>query len=93
MIGQQAYFGTRFAPVTARFVRFSISITNDGAQPCLDELEVYGPESDRNLALASSGAKASASSLLPGYAIHQIPHLNDGRYGNGRSWIAGFSRR
>ncbi|HUT11183.1 MAG TPA: hypothetical protein VMY42_11845, partial [Thermoguttaceae bacterium] len=57
-------------------------------QPCIDELEIYGPDGERNLALAGSGAKATASSCLPGYAIHQIPHLNDGLYGNDRSWIA-----
>ncbi len=44
-----------------------------------------------DLALASAGAKATASSCLPGYAIHQIAHLNDGRYGNSQSWIAATS--
>ena len=34
------------------------------------------------------GREASASSCLPGYAIHQVPHLNDGLYGNSHSWIA-----
>lgn len=42
----------------------------------------------RNLALLP-GAKARASSCLPGYAIHQIAHLNDGWYGNSASWISG----
>ncbi len=41
----------------------------------------------RNLALLPT-AKAAASSTLPGYAIHQVAHLNDGWYGNSRSWIA-----
>lgn len=77
-----------FPPVRARFVRFTISATRDGAQPCLDELEVYGPDHARNLALASAGARATASSLLPGFAIHQVAHLNDGRYGNDWSWIS-----
>ena len=41
-----------------------------------------------NLALASTGALAFARDLLPGYpAIHNIPHLNDGLYGNSYSWI------
>lgn len=79
----------RFAPVLARFVRFTVTATNNGAEPCLDELEVYGPKSDTgNLALASTGALATASSLLPGYAIHQIKHLNDGLHGNSHSWIS-----
>jgi hypothetical protein len=78
----------RFAAVEARFVRFCVAATTDGAAPCLDELEVYGPDGDGNLALAERGAKASASSLLPGSDIHRVEHLNDGRHGNGRSWIS-----
>jgi hypothetical protein len=79
----------RFAPVEAVHVRFTITATIDGAQPCIDELEVYGPDDPcRNLALASAGSKATASSLLPGYPIHQIAHVNDGQHGNARSWIS-----
>lgn len=80
-----------FTPVEARFVRLVIpdSVQN---QPCIDELEIYGPGDDENLALAATGAKASASSCLTGYVIHQIAHLNDGLYGNGHSWIAAGSR-
>ena len=77
-----------FSPVPARFIRFTTLATGEGAEPDLDELQVYGPEPDQNLALASAGAKASASSLLPGYPIHQIPHLNDGKLGNDWSWIS-----
>jgi hypothetical protein len=77
-----------FAPVTARLVRLQILATADGAEPCIDELEVYGPDRAHNLALATAGAKATASSLLPGYPIHQVHHLNDGRRGNSRSWIS-----
>lgn len=78
----------RFDPVEVRFVRFSITATNQG-EPCLDELEVFtvGPDS-RNVALASNGAKVTASSTLPGHAIHKLEHINDGRYGNERSWIS-----
>jgi len=77
-----------FEPVTARWVRFTILATRDGAEPCLDELQVFGPDGDRNLALASTGAKAAASGLLPGFPIHQIEHLNDGKFGNEWSWIS-----
>jgi len=76
----------RFEPVQARFVRFTITATTGNSQPCVDELEVYAA-GEENLALAARGAKATASSLLPGYKIHQVHHLNDGRYGNARSWI------
>jgi hypothetical protein len=78
-----------FTPVVARFVRFSISQTDAGGQPCLDELEVFGAGPNaRNVALARAGTKVKVSSTLPGYAIHQPTHLNDGRYGIDRSWIS-----
>ncbi len=80
-----------FTPSPARFIRLVIQEAEHG-QPCLDELEVYGPGAKENLALASRGAKAAASSCLPGYTIHQVAHLNDGRYGNSHSWIAAGSR-
>ncbi|MCY2955348.1 MAG: hypothetical protein NTU53_25760 [Planctomycetota bacterium] len=77
-----------FTPTDARFIRLVIYASNAN-QPCIDELEVYAADGNANLALASSGARAAASSCLPGYAIHQISHLNDGLYGNSHSWIAG----
>ena len=77
-----------FAPVRAKFVRFTILKTNR-AEPCLDELEIFTAESpSRNVALASSGARIITSGTLPGYRIHKSEHLNDGLYGNGRSWIS-----
>lgn len=79
-----------FPAQDARFLRLVIHRASAG-QPCIDELEVYGAGGKDNLALASRGAKASASSCLQGYAIHKIEHLNDGRYGNDWSWIGGSS--
>ena len=83
----------RFEPVEARMVRLTILATSDRTEPCLDEVEVYSTATvDRapahNVALASAGGKASASSEYPNAAIHKIAHLNDGRHGNGRSWIS-----
>lgn len=79
----------RFAPVDARLVRFTIIATNNGAAPCIDELEIWTPGPDsHNVALATAGARASASSTIPGHAIHQVSHLIDGLYGNGHSWIS-----
>ncbi len=72
--------------VEAKFVRLAI-LTSSG-HPCIDELEIYAAGSNDNLALASGGAKATASSLLEGHAIHQVANLNDGKYGNSHSWIA-----
>jgi hypothetical protein len=78
-----------FTPVIARHLRFTISRTDSGAQPCLDELEVFSAGSNsRNVALASGEAKVKVSSTLPGFAIHQPQHLNDGRFGNEWSWIS-----
>jgi hypothetical protein len=75
-----------FPPVDALAVRFTITAST-GAEPCIDELEVYG-ESGRNLALASTGAVAEASGTLPGYNAHKLDHLNDGLTGNEHSWIS-----
>ena len=80
-----------FPPQEAKLVRLVVRATSDGAQSCLDELEVYGPDGGPNLALADRGAKASASSCLAGYAQHAITHLNDGQYGNDHSWIPATS--
>jgi hypothetical protein len=77
-----------FEAVEARFVRLTILATRDGTEPCLDEVQVFGPGSTDNLALAASGARASASSLLQGFDIHKVEHLNDGKFGNERSWIS-----
>lgn len=76
-----------FTPRETRFVRLLIRKAHAGAA-CLDELEVYGPGSKTNFALAARGASAEASSVIAGYAIHSVAHLNDGQFGNGRSWIA-----
>jgi hypothetical protein len=75
-----------FPPHEARLVR--LVILGSPTQPCIDELEVYAADGKQNLALAPRGARAAASSCLPGYRFHKIEHLNDGRYGNSRSWIA-----
>ena len=57
--------------------------------PCPPELvPTEDGKGNFNLALLED-AKPDADSLLPGYAIHQIEHLNDGFYNNCRSWISG----
>jgi hypothetical protein len=80
----------RFAPVAARRLRFTVKKTT-GAEPGLDELEVFSAAaSPRNVALASAGTKATASSVYP-LELHRIDHLNDGQYGNPHSWISNES--
>ncbi len=76
----------RFDAREALYVRVTLE-AGGGMAPCLDELEVYGPDGAANLALADGGAVATALSCIAGYGAHAITHLNDGRYGNGRSWI------
>ncbi len=76
-----------FDPVEACHVRLVIRAANQN-QPCLDEVEIYGLDSDKNLALASEGAKPTASSCISGYTKHAIKNLNDGQYGNDFSWIS-----
>ena len=78
------------APVEAKFLRFTI-LAATGGEPCIDELEVWSDA--RNVALATNGAKATASGSLAGYEIHKLEHVNDGKAGNGRSWIASESGR
>lgn len=79
-----------FAPVEAKFVRFTI-LAATGGEPCIDELEVWA--TDRNVALATNRTKATASGSLAGYEIHKLEHVNDGKAGNSRSWISSESGR
>jgi hypothetical protein len=70
-------------------LRFTILATN-GGEPCIDELEVFSAEkTPRNVALASSGAIVTASSQYAdgNSPIHRLAYVNDGEYGNSRSWI------
>jgi mono/diheme cytochrome c family protein len=84
----------RFPPVSARGVRITILATNGTIEPCIDEIEVLAADdSARNVALASAGGKASASSEYPNAAIHKIAHLNDGLVGNSNSWISRAASR
>ena len=76
----------RIAPASARRLRFTILDTNV-FEPCIDELEVFDGEG-RNVALATAGTKASSSGNLVTAGVHELEHVNDGQYGNGRSWMA-----
>ena len=73
-----------FEPVKARWVRFAIDQTNS-SEPCIDELQVFA--ANENVALASRGAKATSSGDFV-HPLHKLEHLNDGQFGNARSWIA-----
>ena len=73
----------RFPPRSAQFVRLTIEKSSSG-EGCIDELEIYS--SDRNVALASNGAKATSSGDFV-HPKHKLQHINDGQHGNDRSWI------
>jgi mono/diheme cytochrome c family protein len=80
----------KFEPVEAEAVRFTVFATNNGIEPCIDELEVFTTDpTPRNVALAIEGATATASSLYPPSEKHKLEHIHDGQYGNSRSWISG----
>ncbi|HCN29928.1 MAG TPA: hypothetical protein DIT64_14535 [Verrucomicrobiales bacterium] len=73
----------RFMPVMARRVRFTIRDTNK-LEPCIDELEVFttaGENIALNAPITVSGEKVSADR-------HEQRFVNDGNYGNSRSWMS-----
>jgi cytochrome c553 len=72
-----------FPPTRAKFVRFTVQGTT-AAEPCLDELEVFAVDG-RNVARES---KPSASGTFADNPSHKLEHVNDGKYGNRRSWIS-----
>lgn len=76
----------RFDPVEVRKVRFRIKKTNK-YEPCLDELEVFDLEG-KNVALDGPGVVRSASGSKVAANRHQLEFVNDGKYGNERSWMA-----
>jgi hypothetical protein len=81
----------RINPIKARFLRFTVTATNSAA-PCLDELEVWNVKTvetpSENIAAAKSGGKAISSGDFPNNPKHKLEHINDGLYGNSKSWIS-----
>ncbi|MDE0594452.1 MAG: DUF1553 domain-containing protein [Roseibacillus sp.] len=75
-----------FSATVAKHVRFTIN-RSSASQPCIDELQVFATGGE-NVAL---GGVPSSSGDLAGYASHKLEHINDGKFGNGRSWIANGS--
>ncbi len=81
----------RITPVTTKRIRFRIA-ESLGGTVCIDELEVFSTgERSLNVALASEGAIAHASSEYPTNTKHRTVHINDGVYGNSYSWIPATS--
>jgi hypothetical protein len=71
-----------FAPVIARFVRFSVQATSSGDEPCLNTVDLYGPDSSANLTTAD-GVRLTASSVWPGH----LGDFKDGKYARGWCWV------
>ena len=76
----------RIVPVTTKRLRFTVSATNS-LEPCIDELEVINSAGE-NIALASRGAKATTSGDIIVADRHDPHFINDGMYGNSRSWLS-----
>ncbi|PHR90406.1 MAG: hypothetical protein COA78_35385 [Blastopirellula sp.] len=82
-----------FAPLQAKYVRFTVHDANlhpklGLIEPCIDEFEIFtAEESPRNVALAELGTQVTASGSRTS-SNHKIEHINDGQYGNSRSWMS-----
>jgi hypothetical protein len=76
----------RFAAVPAKRLRFTIVSTNN-LEPCVDELEVFNT-AGMNVALTAAGAKATSSGDTMVADRHELRFVNDGHYGNSRSWMS-----
>ena len=76
----------RFQPMKTTRLRFTINATNT-IEPCIDELEIYDT-SAVNIALASFGTKVRSSGDNIAPDRHELKHINDGQYGNSRSWMS-----
>lgn len=76
----------RFLPVKAKRVRFTIRATNN-LEPCIDELEAFD-RAGSNIALASAGATVTSSGDKTVADLHELRFINDGKYGNSRSWMS-----
>jgi len=76
----------RFPPVKTQRVRFTIRATTN-LEPCIDELEVFNTRGE-NVALATTGTKRKSSGDIGVAERHELRFLNDGRYGNSRSWLS-----
>lgn len=76
----------RFTPLKAKRLRLTIKATNN-LEPCIDELEVFD-SNGKNVALSSVGTKPTASGSTTVADRHELRFVNDGVYGNSRSWMA-----
>ncbi len=76
----------RFAAVQTKRLRFTILATNN-LEPCVDELEVFST-AGLNVALAAAGTKTASAGNTIVADQHELRFINDGHYGNSRSWMS-----
>jgi hypothetical protein len=76
----------RFSPRKVDRIRFTILSTNR-LEPCIDELQVYD-RSGFNIAHAKHGATVTASGSNTSPDRHELRFINDGLFGNSRSWMS-----
>ena len=87
-----------FSPLLTKYVRFTIHDANlhpshGLIEPCIDEFEIFSAEeTSRNVALATAGTLVTASGSQTS-DIHRLEHINDGQYGNSRSWMSNEAGR
>ncbi|MDG1832281.1 MAG: DUF1553 domain-containing protein, partial [Verrucomicrobiota bacterium] len=80
----------KFEPVKAKYVRMTFHETMDNFkhEPCIDELEVFSTLTNSvNLARTQYGTKVTSSGAWNN-SKHKLHHINDGQYGNDRSFIS-----
>ena len=80
----------KFKPVKAKYVRMTFHETMDNFkhEPCIDELEVFSTLTNSvNLARTQYGTKVTSSGAWNN-SKHKLHHINDGQYGNDRSFIS-----
>ncbi len=75
-----------FAPVTAKRLRFTVLATNS-LEPCIDELEVFNTAGE-NIAISNLGTTVTTSGDTTVANRHERRFINDGEYGNSRSWMS-----
>lgn len=90
--------GEKRPPINARYnidcfpsrkvdrVRLTVLATNR-LEPCIDELQVYD-RNGVNIAISSSGATVNASGSNTSLDRHELRFINDGLFGNSRSWMS-----
>ena len=83
---QPTFNSERIVPTETRGVRFSILQTNR-LEPCIDEFEIFNSLGE-NVALSSRGTQVTSSGDSIAPDRHELRLVNDGNYGNSRSWMS-----